>query len=308
MDSSHISLLVDLLQTLPPDGTRRAAALQRMADVYSAAEAMAAVRAAAESARAAGGPLADALSASAAAWDRPSADGAALFGPASDSLRGVVASDAFFDLVPGWIAELREIAAARPGTGACTVASAMQLWLWTMNHFRTMPNAPATAVAELCEAFASLLAARCHAIEIASNARRTGTPAFPQFDADLCHVHAARAAGAVAGVCAELVFGYRKHLAWDAEGCAACYGAEALDELEGLIPGIASGARGYADVIEADGSHPKKAGPCAKFDGVDAFTRLRARLDGCLTGARLAKDRVAAALPAVLSELTTAAR
>ena len=127
------------------------------------------------------------------------------------------------------------------------------------------------------------------------------------FATDLCHAHAARAAAAVGGVCAELVYGYRRHLAWDAEGCSTCYGAEALDELEGLIPGIASSARGCTDVVEADGSHPAKAGPCARFDGVEPFTRLRARLDGCLTGARLAKDRAAAELPRVLSGSPVAA-
>lgn len=307
MDSNNASLLVGLLQTLPPEGPRRAAALQRMADLYASAEAIAAVQAAAAAASGAGGPLADALAAAVDVWEGSTGDDGVLSGRSNDRLRHAVASDEFLALVPGWIADLREIAASRPGTGACTVASAMQLWLWTINHFRSMPHAPATAVTELCEAFSSLLAARCRVLEIASNTRRGGASGFPLFEADLCHVHAAHAAGAVGGVCAELVFGYRQHLAWDAEGCAACYGAEALDELEGLIPGIASAARGYGDVVEADGSHAKKAGPCVKFDGLDAFTRLRSRLDGCLTGARLAKDRVAAALPAVLSRRPAAA-
>jgi hypothetical protein len=114
-------------------------------------------------------------------------------------------------------------------------------------------------------------------------------------------VQTARSAGLVAATCAELVFGYRRHLAWDTEGCASCYGADDLDELEGLMPGIASSARACTDVVESDGSHPVKAGPCARFDGVETFSRLRTRLDGCLTGARLARERAATALPAVLS-------
>jgi len=42
-----------------------------------------------------------------------------------------------------WIAEMRRLAGERPGTGACTLASAMQLWLWTLNHVQTawMPMA-----------------------------------------------------------------------------------------------------------------------------------------------------------------------
>ena len=40
------------------------------------------------------------------------------------------------------------------------------------------------------------------------------------FFTDLCHVQAARAAGEVGRICAELVFGYNRHPAWDDEGCA----------------------------------------------------------------------------------------
>ncbi|OPZ03616.1 MAG: hypothetical protein BWZ08_02860 [candidate division BRC1 bacterium ADurb.BinA292] len=39
--------------------------------------------------------------------------------------------------------------------------------------------------------------------------------------------------------------------------------------------------------------HPPKAGPCVRFDGMNRFLRLRLRMDGCLTGSRLAKDRLA---------------
>jgi hypothetical protein len=36
------------------------------------------------------------------------------------------------------------------------------------------------------------------------------------------------------------------------------------------------------------------------FDGMEAFVKLRVKLDGCLTGARLAKDRAADALTKVM--------
>ena len=45
------------------------------------------------------------------------------------------------------------------------------------------------------------------------------------------------------------MFGYRRHPAWDAEGCAACYAADDLADLEVMIPGIESSAGAYADVI-----------------------------------------------------------
>ena len=53
-------------------------------------------------------------------------------------------------------------------------------------------------------------------------------------------------------------------------------------------------------MIEKDGSHPNKAGPCVSFEGMGTFKRLRGRLDGCLTGAQLAKDRAARALTQVM--------
>jgi hypothetical protein len=127
-----------------------------------------------------------------------------------------------------------------------------------------------------------------------------GLPGLLQFFTDLCHVQSAHAAGEVGRACAELVFGYNLHPAWETEGCASCYHAEDLEAMESLIPGIASLARGYTDVIETGGRHEAKAGPCVRFDGLDQFSRMRVRLDGCLTGSQLAKDRAADALTKVM--------
>ena len=116
----------------------------------------------------------------------------------------------------------------------------------------------------------------------------------------LCHVQAARAAGEAGRVCAELVFGYNRHPAWDTEGCASCYQAEDLECMESLIPGISSLASGYTDVIQSDGMHESKAGPCVRFSGLEQFAALRMRMDGCLTGSQLSKDRAAEALTKVM--------
>jgi hypothetical protein len=70
--------------------------------------------------------------------------------------------------------------------------------------------------------------------------------------------------------------------------------------LEGLIPGIAASARAAAEVTEQGELHPAKSGPCAKFQGFEPFVRLRVKLDACLTGGRLAKDRAADALTRVM--------
>jgi hypothetical protein len=123
-------------------------------------------------------------------------------------------------------------------------------------------------------------------------------PALVPFLTELCHVQSARAAGEVGRICAELVFGYRRHAAWN-EGASSCYVANELDAIDEVIPGLAATARFYSDVIEIDGSHVEKAGPCANVAGLEAFVRMRTKMDACLTGARLAKDRAASALTQV---------
>ena len=71
------------------------------------------------------------------------------------------------------------------------------------------------------------------------------------FFTDLCHVQTARAAGEVGRICAEIVHGYNRHPAWDETSCHACYCAEELETLEGIIPGIDGSARAYSDVSES---------------------------------------------------------
>jgi hypothetical protein len=287
MDTTVATPLADLRHRLPAEGARREIALEHLAVSHAAHRADEALQAAAARLRGTTGVLADVFMAASAAAFEPHDPG-----PARDRLRDVLASRPFLSLVPGWITELRGVAAAQPGTGACTIASALQLWLWTMNHLRETYPGLAAPLGELTDAFRPLLSARSLALEAAAAGENDACLS------DLSHVNAARAASAAGAICAELVFGYRRHLAWNEEGCSTCYQAEHLDELEGLMPGIASSARAHADVVEADGTHAAKAGPCATFDGLDTFMRLRAKLDGCLTGARLARARAAAALGA----------
>jgi alkylation response protein AidB-like acyl-CoA dehydrogenase len=216
-----------------------------------------------------------------------------------------------------WIAELARIASARPGTGACTLATAMKLWLWTLNHLQNATDADGAKLYHksrqsvtfpLADALCWLLAARQFILDLmeleekgpANPALADGVAGFVNFFTDLSHVQSARAAGEVGRICAELVHGYNRHPAWDQASCNACYSAEELESLEGIIPGIDGTARACADVTEANESLPLKAGPCVRFTGLEDFVRLRAKLDGCLTGARLAKDRAAEALTKVM--------
>jgi len=63
------------------------------------------------------------------------------------------------------------------------------------------------------------------------------------------------------------------------------------------MPGITAFA---VDVLNDDGSHPPKAGPCASCSGASEFLRLQNKLANCLSGSRLAKDRAAETVSKVM--------
>lgn len=217
-----------------------------------------------------------------------------------------------------WIPEMRLIAAQRPGTGACTLATAFQLWEWTLEHTQNATDARGDKLYHksrqgvtfpLADALCWLLAARQLILDVGalelhaarSTDSREELAGAAAFYTDLCHVQCARAAGEVGRICAEILYGYQRHPAWDEPALRACYGARELESLEGIIPGINSCARGCGDVVETGDSVPRKAGPCVNLPDLEPFTRLRARLDSCLTGSRLAKDRAAEALKTVMT-------
>jgi hypothetical protein len=219
-----------------------------------------------------------------------------------------MANDLFLAQFRIWIHEMREVANTRPGTGACTLATAMQLWLWTLDHLQTATDADGSKLYNsarqgvtfpLADALCWLLASRCQILDLIELEKlgpdnptvAEGLAGTTAFLTDLCHVQAARAAGEVGRICAELVHGYNRHPAWEGDGCDSCVQADSLESMESLIPGIAP---------HDNGSHAAKAGPCARFDGLETFVRLRTRLDGCLTGSQLAKDRAAEALTKVM--------
>ena len=135
------------------------------------------------------------------------------------------------------------------------------------------------------------------AVALAEGGRGGAGDALPgtaRFFEDLCHVQAARAAGEVGRICAELVHGYNRHPLWDEEARRACWSADDAEALEGIVPGLAGCGMDQVD------HHPDKAGPCASCKGITDFRRLRVKIDGCLTGAMLAKDRAAEAVSKVM--------
>ena len=224
-------------------------------------------------------------------------------------------SDVFLSQMRAWTAELRNIAATHPGTGACTLASAMRMWLWTLEHLQKATDASGNKLYQgqrqgvtfpLADALCWLLASRHQILDVLELERHGGTDdaaladglsGTVQFLRDLCHVQAAQAAGEMSRICAELVFGYNEHPAWDRRGCSTCFSADELDELEETMPGIAAIA---IDVVSSGGSHPQKAGPCAGCAGASDFLRLQNSLCSCLSGSRLAKDRAAETVSKVM--------
>jgi alkylation response protein AidB-like acyl-CoA dehydrogenase len=217
----------------------------------------------------------------------------------------------FLAQMKAWIRELRHVSGEHAGTGACALASAMDLWLWTYRHLARSTDADGAKLVQaprqgvtfkLADALGWLMAARMQILDAVALTEQ-GAAALgdahagtARFFADLCHVQAARAAGEVGRICAELVHGYNRHPAWDEQGRSACWSANDTDALEGIIPGLA----GCSMDLLADGGHPDKEGPCASCQGISDFRTLRVKIDGCVTGAMLAKDRAAEALSKVM--------
>ena len=235
-------------------------------------------------------------------------------GPEAVQRRNLIVTmthELFLEQFRQWIPEMRRIAAGHPETGACTVASAMKLWLWTLEHLQVTADAEgaklyATArqgvTFRLADALCWLLASRQQILDVmelesASAGGDEELRGTVQFLTDLCHVQAARAAGEAGRICAELVYGYNRHPRWDDPGHRGCFLGEEIDAWESCAPGIAACA---IDVVEADGSHPEKAGPCAQCGENAAFQRLHSQIDLCLTGSQLAKDRAAQSLATVM--------
>ena len=213
----------------------------------------------------------------------------------------------FLALFRNWTREMRILASTHPDTGACTLASAMNLWLWTLNHLQNATDPGGGKLYHgqrqgvtfpLADALCWLLASRAQILDVLELEARGAAdavvaedlPATVAFLSDLCHIQAAQSAGEAARICAELVFGYNRHPRWDEHEHRSCFLIAELEEFEETMPGICAMA---TDVLSPDGSHPQKAGPCAGCAGSEEFLRLQSRLTMCLTGSRLAKDRAA---------------
>jgi alkylation response protein AidB-like acyl-CoA dehydrogenase len=181
-------------------------------------------------------------------------------------------NEVFLATFRSWIAQLRRIGAERPALGAGTLATAMELWLWTLEHLQKGTDGLGAKLFSsnrqgvtfpLADALCWLLASRqqmLDVIELDTKGRESATLAdglegTVNFLSDLCAVQGASAAGESARICAELAYGYLAPVGPDEQGAAGA---------------------------------------------LEPFSRLRAKLDASLAGSRLAKDRAAEALTRVM--------
>ncbi len=194
-------------------------------------------------------------------------------------LTATMTNEVFLARLGQWAVELRAMAAGHPATGAAALASAIDLWLWTLREMTRSTDPDGKKLYHgrrqgvtflLADALCWILGARMFlddVLELAAKGPENpvlaeGMTGLASFYFDLAGVQAARAAGEVGRACAELVFGYK---------CAP----------EGQVS-------------------PAEGGECILFEGLEEFQRLRADIDARLTGHRLAKDRAAAALVDVM--------
>lgn len=167
-----------------------------------------------------------------------------------------------------WVKDLQMTADRCPQTGAGTLANAMELWLWTLDYLQRTKDADGKplyhsqrhgVVFPFADALCWLLASRQQILDLLVLEEKgpqnpilaEGLSGFVNFFSDLCHVQAARSAGEVGRICAELVYGYQRDLS----------------------------------AISADDT---------------TFASLRHKVDASLAGARLSKDRAAAAVSKVM--------
>lgn len=135
-------------------------------------------------------------------------------------------SDLFLAQFKNWIKDLRALDPKKPGMGAATIANAMELWLWSIEYLQNTKDANGKTLYggqrqgvmfPMADALAWLLGARQLIMDTLELERKgpenpvlaEGLAGFVNFYSDLSYIQAARAAGEVARICAELVYGYQ---------------------------------------------------------------------------------------------------
>ncbi len=180
-------------------------------------------------------------------------------------------NDIFLAQFKNWIKELREIAKRKPEMGACALAVAMELWIWSLEYLQSHKDGNGKTLYggqrqgvmfPMADALAWLLGARQLILDTLELEKKgpenptlaEGLAGVVNFYSDLSGVQSARAAGEVGKICADLIYGYQP-----SSGCCSTANAE-----------------------------------------LKAFAELRAKTDACFSGLRFSKDRAAEAVAQVM--------
>ena len=189
-------------------------------------------------------------------------------------------SEVFQHTLSAWIKQMQAAGKDVPGLGGFVLASAMELWQYTMEYLKTATdddgrklyhNKRQGVTFPMADALGWLLGPyflACDVMELIEKGPMSPTLAegiddLTGFYKDLCHVQAARAAGEVARICSELVYGFH-----------TCQCNNPLGQLGD----------------QAD---------CTRED-LKKFREIKAKVDMCMAGCRMARDRAGNALGEVM--------
>ncbi len=189
-------------------------------------------------------------------------------------------SEVFQHTVSAWIRQMQDAGKNVPGLGGFVLASAMELWQYTLGYLQTATddegrklfhNKRQGVTFPLADALGWLLGPYFLAGDVMeliekgplSPTLAEGIDDLTGFYKDICHVQAARAAGEVARICTELVYGFH-----------TCQ----CNNLQGELGN------------QAD---------CSRED-LKKFRELKAKVDMCMAGCRMAKDRAGNSLTEVM--------
>lgn len=134
-------------------------------------------------------------------------------------------NDVFLAQFKHWIKDLRDLAKTKPAMGAEPLANAMELWLWSMDYLKKTKDANGktlysnqrqSVTFQMADALAWLLGSRQLILDtLEIEAKGPQNPVLAEnlsgivnFYSDLSYIQAARTAGEVGRICAELVYGY----------------------------------------------------------------------------------------------------
>ncbi|MBC17266.1 MAG: acyl-CoA dehydrogenase [Desulfovibrio sp.] len=189
-------------------------------------------------------------------------------------------NEVFLHTMDAWIAQLKRAGKENPGLGSFVLASAMELWKYTLEYLqgakddegrKLFHNKRQGVTFPMADALGWLLGPyflTTDVIELIEKGPMSPTLAegledLTSFYKDMCHVQAARAAGEVARICTELVYGFN-----------TCKCNEPSGEL--------------GDQSQCDREDMKQ------------FRELKAKVDMCMAGSRMARDRAGNALCCVM--------